>query len=88
MFEIEENNENDDVKQNNNESSPLINTDDSRKEPVEEAAQLVSATLSTTVEDKGHVVYIVVILYGIGFLLPWCCIISSLDYLQIEVSKN
>jgi len=36
-------------------------------------------------EDKNNCAYKIILMFGIGFLLPWQCMLSSLDYLMIEV---
>jgi hypothetical protein len=38
------------------------------------------------VEDKGNVVYKIMLMYGIGLLVPWSVILSILDYLAAMVS--
>jgi hypothetical protein len=44
-----------------------------------------SHTQSMGPEDKNNCAYKIILMFGIGFLLPWQCMLSSLDYLMIEV---
>ena len=41
-----------------------------------------NSSQSDPVEDKGDVVYKIMLMYGIGMLVPWSVILSILDYLS------
>jgi len=44
------------------------------------------ASTEEGIEDKGAIVYLIFVLYGIGLLLPWNVILSCLDFLIVKVS--
>lgn len=36
-------------------------------------------------EDKGHIVYLLMFLFGVGSLLPWNAILTSIDFFKMKV---
>jgi len=52
----------------------------------DENQSLLSGGRRKVPEDKGGVAYLMMILFGIGVLLPWNAVLTSLDFFEGKVS--